>query len=71
MVKIGMATDFGKIAELTQQVKEDISPLQKELNTLTKQLSVLAVSIGLIFFFWWRPSSSTTRWSNPLSSPSG
>lgn len=50
VVKIGMATDFGKIAELTQQVKEDISPLQKELNTLTKQLSVLAVSIGLIFF---------------------
>lgn len=50
VIKIGMATDFGKIATLTQNVKEDQSPLEKELSTLTKQLSILAVSIGIIFF---------------------
>ncbi len=50
VVKIGMETDFGKIAALTQNVANKLSPLQKELNVLTKQISLLAVSIGLIFF---------------------
>lgn len=50
VVTTGMATDFGKIAALTQNVHDDQSPLQKELSVLTKQISILAVSIGLIFF---------------------
>lgn len=50
VIKTGMNTDFGNIAHLTQNVKEDSSPLQKELGVLTKQLSILAVSIGVIFF---------------------
>lgn len=50
VIKTGMDTDFGQIATLTQSVKEDSSPLQKELGVLTKQLSILAVSISVIFF---------------------
>ncbi|MCP0886704.1 cation-transporting P-type ATPase [Ligilactobacillus sp. WILCCON 0076] len=50
VVVTGMSTDFGKIADLTQNVKEDISPLQKELNVLTRQLSALAITIGIAFF---------------------
>lgn len=50
VVKTGMNTDFGKIAELTQNVKQQKSPLEKELDTLTKQISILAISIGIIFF---------------------
>ncbi|MCH3922069.1 cation-translocating P-type ATPase [Limosilactobacillus sp.] len=50
VVKTGMQTDFGQIAALTQNVQEDLSPLQRELNTLTKQITVLAVSIGVVFF---------------------
>lgn len=50
VVTTGMATDFGKIAALTQNVHDEQSPLQKELSVLTKQISILAVSIGLIFF---------------------
>lgn len=50
VIKTGMDTDFGQIATLTQNVKEDSSPLQKELGVLTKQLSILAVSISIVFF---------------------
>jgi magnesium-transporting ATPase (P-type) len=39
----GMNTEFGKIAQLTQSVGEELSPLQKEVNQLTKVVTILAV----------------------------
>ena len=50
VTSIGMQTEFGKIASLTQTMKEEQSPLEKELNTLTRQISLIAVSIGVLFF---------------------
>ncbi len=47
----GMATEFGKIAHLTQTMKEEVSPLQREMGRLTKKVSIIAVSIGIVFFF--------------------
>ena len=47
----GMATEFGKIANLTQSLKEESSPLQKEMGKLTKKVSAISVSIGIAFFF--------------------
>jgi P-type Ca2+ transporter type 2C len=46
----GMQTEFGKIAHLTQNVAESISPLQKELGRVTKVISFLASGIGVVFF---------------------
>ena len=46
----GMNTEFGKIAGLTQNLKEEQSPLQKEMGKVTKTVSIMAVSIGLLFF---------------------
>ncbi len=46
----GMGTEFGKIAGLTQTMKEEPSPLQKELDRLTKFVTILAVAIGVVFF---------------------
>lgn len=45
----GMGTEFGRIADLTQSVRDERSPLQKELGRLTRQLSVLALSLGALF----------------------
>lgn len=50
VVSTGMDSEFGKIADLTQNTEKSLSPLQKELNVLTKQIAVLAFSIGLLFF---------------------
>lgn len=50
VVSIGMQTEFGKIANLTQTLEDVQSPLQKELDVLTKQISIIAVSVGIAFF---------------------
>ncbi len=49
VVSTGMDSEFGKIANLTQNTEKSLSPLQKELNILTKQIAVIAFSIGLAF----------------------
>lgn len=46
----GMNTAFGRIAKLTQEVSDDLSPLQKEMQSVTKIVTILAVSVGIIFF---------------------
>lgn len=47
----GMGTEIGKIAYLTQTVKEDLSPLQKEVNRISKLIAFISVAMGFIFFF--------------------
>ncbi|MFH1149847.1 MAG: cation-transporting P-type ATPase [Actinomycetota bacterium] len=47
----GMKTEIGKIANLTQEVKEEPSPLQKEMGKITKILALIATGLGLLFFF--------------------
>lgn len=49
VVSTGMDSEFGKIANLTQNTEKSLSPLQKELNILTKQIAVIAFSIGVLF----------------------
>lgn len=50
VMDIGMKTEFGKIADLTQSMQKEDSPLQKELNRLTKQISIIAIAFGILFF---------------------
>ncbi|WP_404821257.1 cation-translocating P-type ATPase [Lactiplantibacillus carotarum] len=49
-VQTGMQTEFGQIATLTQHQKNTVSPLTAELNRLTRQISMIAIMIGLVFF---------------------
>lgn len=46
----GMSTQFGQIARLTQTVREEASPLQKEIAYMAKYDFVLAVLVGVVFF---------------------
>ena len=46
----GMNTAFGRIAKLTQEVGDDLSPLQKEMQSVTKIVTIIAVSVGVFFF---------------------
>jgi len=47
----GMNTKFGQIAGLTQEIAEEASPLQKEIAYTAKYDFVLAVVVGIVFFF--------------------
>jgi magnesium-transporting ATPase (P-type) len=50
VVATGMATRFGQIVHLTQQVAPEPTPLQRQLAGLTRTVALLATSIGIIFF---------------------
>ena len=45
-----MLTQFGRIAHLTQIVQEEATPIQVELNHLTRRISFAALGIGI--FVW-------------------
>jgi Ca2+-transporting ATPase len=45
---IGMNTELGRIANMTQEVKEDLTPMQKQMRTLGRDVTILAVFIGAI-----------------------
>lgn len=51
VIATGMSTEIGKIAYLTQTVKEELSPLQKEVNRISKLIAAVAVIMGFVFFF--------------------
>jgi calcium-translocating P-type ATPase len=43
-----MMTQFGRIARLTEEIEEDLTPFQKELHKLSKVTAWIALSIGAI-----------------------
>ena len=46
----GMLTQFGCIANLTQSLPEEPSPLQREIRHLTRQASFIAIGLAIIIF---------------------
>ncbi|GDZ06119.1 hypothetical protein MCC01950_14320 [Bifidobacteriaceae bacterium MCC01950] len=50
VIHTGRITKFDKIARLTQNVEDNVSPLQREFNHLTRQITIFALCIGVVFF---------------------
>ena len=46
----GMRSEFGRIAHLTGTITAGLSPLQKEVIRITKVVTAIAATTGLIFF---------------------
>jgi len=46
----GMKTKFGQIAGLTQQIREEQSPLQKEIAYAARYDFIVAIVVGSVFF---------------------
>jgi Ca2+-transporting ATPase len=46
----GMDSQFGRIANLTQTIQDEESPLQKEIALTAKYDFMIAVAVGVIFF---------------------
>lgn len=55
VLSIGMNTEFGKIAHLTQSISQEYSPLQIELAKLAKIVTQIVIIIGIlgILIGWW------------------
>ncbi len=64
VAETGMATEFGKIASLTQSIKEEPSPLQLELDDVAKFLA--KVVIGICFIIFILNSLRGVHWLNSL-----
>jgi magnesium-transporting ATPase (P-type) len=50
VIATGMGTQFGKIANLTQTIHDERSPLHKEIEGMAKNDFVLAIAVGVAFF---------------------
>jgi|Deesub1362B_J571_1020462.scaffolds.fasta_scaffold00003_201 Ca2+-transporting ATPase len=51
VVATGMATEFGKIAEMVREEREEKTPLEKRMNIVGKWLGILSLSVaGLVAF---------------------
>ncbi len=50
VVATGMATEMGKIANVLSQTQDEVTPLQKKLNSLSKVLSFIVLGISLFIF---------------------
>jgi len=46
----GNATEFGKIASLTKNVRSTLTPMQREIIHITRILTVIALLMGCVFF---------------------
>ncbi len=51
VIATGMHSEIGRIASLTQELTDEKSPLQREIEKVTKFVTVIAVTMGVLFFF--------------------
>ena len=50
VIATGMDTQFGQIASLTQTIREEASPLQREIALMAKYDFIIAIVVGSVFF---------------------
>jgi magnesium-transporting ATPase (P-type) len=50
VTETGMATRFGQIADLAQRTPDERSPLERELDRVTRFVAALSLGIGALFF---------------------
>ena len=51
VIATGMQTEIGRIASITQELQGEKSPLQREIEKVTKIVTLLSIAMGVIFFF--------------------
>lgn len=62
VVATGMQTEMGKIADVLAQTQDEVTPLQKKLNSLSKILSFLVLGIA-VFIFIFNLISKNAGWN--------
>ncbi len=59
----GNNTQFGKIASLSRDVRRPPSPIQRETNRMVRLLTIIAVTMGTVFFIY-GVLSGRSLWAN-------
>lgn len=50
VTRTGRFTNIGAISELSANIKQDLTPMQKELREFVRKITYLALGIGIVFF---------------------
>ena len=50
IIRTGRDTNLGSISRLSQEVKNDLTPMQQEIQNFVRKITWLALGIGLTFF---------------------
>jgi magnesium-transporting ATPase (P-type) len=62
----GMDTEIGHIADLLASTEADMTPLQKQLDGLSKIIATIAgIALVLVVILGWCGASRSTRCSSP------
>jgi sodium/potassium-transporting ATPase subunit alpha len=48
----GLRTEFGKLAHLSQAIRREASPLQRQTSHMVRVLTIIAISLGVSFFLY-------------------
>ena len=59
----GLRTEFGKLAHLSQGIKREISPLERETARMVRILTIIATVMGFSFFLY-GVASGRSLWVN-------
>jgi len=52
VISTGLRTEFGKLAHMAQAIRRTISPLERQTAHMVRTLTVIAVSLGTLFFVY-------------------
>lgn len=62
----GSGSQFGQVARLTAAVKKTLSPLEQEIARTSRTITVIAVSVGAVFFALGLFTTGRPLWDNLL-----
>jgi len=51
VVATGSQTEIGRVASLLKETEDDSTPIQKKLDSLSKNLAILVLAVALLIFF--------------------
>lgn len=51
VIGTAMNTQIGHIAELTQAVQKELSPIQKQIKKTVNTITLISIGLGILFFF--------------------
>ncbi|HDP73711.1 MAG TPA: HAD family hydrolase [Candidatus Woesearchaeota archaeon] len=52
VVEVGLGSELGKISKQLASIKEKPSPLHRQMNSVSKRISIAVIAVAVLFFFY-------------------